>query len=99
MSQVGAAIVDSAVAGDFSNLFAASSEKSSQQRGLAGLVVNRRVSDSDAHVLDWIGFDVVEASASDFIDDLAHYTAHVRAGGRTGWPLPDRSCLLKGAQQ
>jgi hypothetical protein len=66
-----------------------------EARPLTGIVVNRRVSDDEAHLLYWIGFDVVRDTASSFTPDLLHYAQHLRAGGRKSWPPKDLPCPLE----
>lgn len=64
----------------------------SSNAGLHGVVVNRRIDDYAAHVLYWVGLDVVEGSVTDFIPDLDHYRHHLEAGGLRSFPAGDKSC-------
>lgn len=49
-------------------------------RGLAGVVVNRRITQEEGGILYWLGLDVVHAIAENFMDDVRHYTLHLAPG-------------------
>ncbi len=63
---------------------------------ISGLVIDKRVSDDDVHLLLWIGFDVVSDSANHFEQDLLHYAAHVRSDeGMVTWRPGGEPCELR----
>lgn len=49
---------------------------------LDGVVVNDRLDDDDASLLYWLGLDVLTISAEKLVDDLAHYSLHLRTRTR-----------------
>jgi hypothetical protein len=59
-----------------------------------GIIVNRRITDDEASLLYWMGFDVIRDSAASFTTDLDHYALHLSAGGRKGWPPQGGDCPL-----
>lgn len=63
-------------------------------RRFSGIVVNLRISDEDAHLLYWMGFDVVRDSAAAFTTDLRHYAKHIRRGGNAAWPPMAGNCPI-----
>ena len=62
--------------------------------GYSGIVINRRITNDEASLLYWIGFDVIRDVASTFTSDLEHYALHLGAGGRKSWPPQDGDCAL-----
>jgi hypothetical protein len=63
-------------------------------RAPTGIVVNRRITDDQSHLLYWMGFDIVRDSAASFSADLRHYRSHLRGSGWHSWPATHLRCDL-----
>lgn len=48
------------------------------RRAAAGIAINRRFNDADAAVMRWLGFEFAEVDVHTLVEDVRHYTDHVR---------------------
>lgn len=47
-------------------------------RAAAGLAINRRFNDADAAVMRWLGFEFAQVGVHTLVEDVRHYTEHLR---------------------